>query len=285
MSIQIEFSENVAHISGEYISPKLLFESGQSFRFEPITQDCYIGVAGRRVLQVEAKNTEMLVYPASPEDRAFLSHYFDLSRSYTEIEAVFAKDEILQKTLGVCAGLRILNQDSFETTISFIISANNNIPRIRSIIKKLCLAAGERIEGEYFAFPEPKALFELGERKLRELGCGYRAPYIEATAKLCAEGFEIGAASSMECNEAVTYLRQLPGVGPKVAHCIALFSCGQGTAFPKDTWIRKVLKECFALKSASDHEIDAALKERFGGQAGVAQQYLFYWARMGGLRT
>jgi len=224
------------------------------------------------------------------EDIDFFAKYFDLENDYGVVKAELAKFDGMNEALKFGCGIRILNQDPVETVISFIISANNNIPRIKGIIERLCVRLGEKkiekIGGsvyEYFAFPTLERLCEADEGLFKSIGAGYRANYLAAAAKqLCA--FDFAKVQKMTANDAKKCLLGILGVGPKVADCILLFSFKKTDVFPVDTWVKKIYN-FLKLPETEDAKIMAGnLVNRFGRLSGYAQQYLFFWFRDRGIK-
>jgi N-glycosylase/DNA lyase len=216
---------------------------------------------------------------ASPGHAAFFVRYFDLERSYAALNAALAQKgiETLDRAAAFGRGIRILRQDAFETLISFIISSNNNIARIKKIIGVLCARLGAR-RGGYRAFPSPAALAKRPARFFEECGAGYRAAWIAAAARAAACGLDLNALDALRTPELCARLRQFDGVGPKVADCIALFAYGRLELFPVDTWVKKIYADLFN-ESPPPAVMRQRLHERFGPSAGLAQQYLFYYYR------
>ena len=186
-------------------------------------------------------------------------------------------------------GIRILNQDLFETIISFIISANNNIPRIKGIIERLSKKYGDEIiwnGKEYYAFPTAKSLKDVSVKEYRDLGLGFRDVRLYETVKMILEG-KVDL-EELENNPNTTKVREklltLSGVGPKVADCILLFSdLKRFEVFPIDVWVRRVMNDLYIKNEdetkVNKKEIEKLAQEKFGNLAGLAQQYLFYWRR------
>ena len=175
----------------------------------------------------------------------------------------------------------MLNQQPFELLISAIVSANNNLKRIKSIVEKICAACGEPFLAEgrrFYRFPVPERLAALTEEELLDCGCGYRAPYILASARAVADGFDLEKVGMLPYGQAKAELCRLPGVGPKVADCILLFSLRKTDAFPADVWIKRVMERLYGF-TGNDKQLYAFAREKFGPYAGIAQQYLFYYAR------
>lgn len=256
------------------------FDCGQCFRFESVKSadfDCLVtGVAFGRDVSFGEKDG-LLMIKSSEEDfeniwKSFLSLDVDYAKINREIENAPVKNgkEHLKRAVQVSEGIRILRQDKWEALCSFIISQNNNIPRIKKIIAEMSRLYGEKTENGY-AFPTAEKLCEAGEEALFNLKTGFRAKYIHNAAKAVASGeCDLQAIDEMNYGEAAKALCSLKGVGPKVAACALLFGFGKTEAFPVDVWIKKVIDKRFS------GELDPAV---FGEYAGLAQQYLFYCER------
>lgn len=266
--------------------PAHIFENGQAFRFADVGNGVYEGVAHGRFLRVYREKEDVVLYPVTKEEYAAVwEDYFDLRRAYGELFSG-CDDDALERGREFAQGLRILKQQPFETLVSFIISANNNIKRIRSIVERLCVACGTPFvfEGKrYYAFPTPQQLAGMGEQELVACGAGYRAPYIKKTAQMVAQGFDLEAIGHMGYDDAKQTLMQLPGVGPKVADCVLLFAYAKMQAFPADVWVKRILKTLYNFEGTNKQICEFA-RAAFGENAGIAQQYLFYFARETGLR-
>lgn len=254
-------------------------QCGQCFRWRQGEDGCFYGVAGGRAARAWSDGGEVFL-EASEESPEFWRRYFGLAADYAKIAGELRRDVILKKCIEHGYGIRILYQDMWETIISFICSANNNIPRIEKIIDKLCTLFGERIEWngkEYFSFPTAKRLAELECEDLAPLRAGYRDKYIIDTARAVASG-EADLESMRELPTAALRkeLCRLSGVGPKVADCIMLFGMGRYEVFPKDVWTKRILQETYKVENGREDEF---VRERFGRYAGIAQQYLYYYFR------
>jgi N-glycosylase/DNA lyase len=251
------------------------FECGQCFRWTAGENGDYTGVAGGRVLYLWREDEE--IYIDAPEsDLPFWRQYFDLDADYESASAAFDCGEYMRRCVEFGRGIRILRQDRWEALCSFIISQCNNIPRIKSIVETLCRSFGEPIEygGKvWYSFPPPERIAVLTEDDLAVLRAGYRAPYILAAARAVASGeFSFEALDGLDCTEARAKVLSLRGVGVKVANCFMLFGLHRMEAFPIDVWMKRALKEHFPK------DFDPAV---FGPWAGLAQQYIFYYARSG----
>jgi N-glycosylase/DNA lyase len=256
--------------------------SGQAFRWNK-TDEGFKGVCYNRVVLVYKQGSD-LVFDNTDKDFFLLklSHYFDLYKDYNKIINGFGFDEVLDKSLKYAPGIRVLNQEPFEALISFIISANNNIKRIRSIIDNLCKKYGDKIDSfgsELYSFPKPEMLAEATLEDLYLCGAGYRAPYIKETASMIADGFILNGLKQLSYLEARKKLTELKGVGNKVADCVLLYSLGFSNAFPLDVWIKRVIHNLYGFESEKDSEILGFIEKTFGKYAGIAQQYLFYYVK------
>lgn len=283
--MNVKFKENAAYITDCAFEPEQVFENGQFFRYSKNEDGSYDIAAGSKRLNVKKGEDTLILSQCEPSDfENFWREYFDLDTDYNKLFKDI-KDSNLKSAMENYPGLKVLKQNPYETVISFIISANNNIGRIKGIIERLCVKYGSRISdesGEFYAFPAPEQLSRATEDELNELGCGYRAPYIVQSARMIAEGFDLCSLKNTDYISAKKKLLELKGVGPKVADCILLFSLGHYNAFPKDVWVKRVMKELYGV-SGSDKDMQAFAEERFGKYAGIAQQYLFYGARRGEL--
>lgn len=248
--------------------------SGQCFRMEPTAGGTYSVIAGDRYVEVAQEEDRCTFYCGDEEFEAFWREYFDLDNDYgAYIESIDTKDEYLRKAAEAGSGIRILRQDLWEMTASFLISQQNNITRIRKCISNICEKYGEKKEAlsgsTYYAFPRPEALAELGEDDLKECNLGYRSKYVVRTARSIVAG-EVGLdhIRSLPYPEAKAELLKLYGIGEKVADCICLFGLHELDAFPVDTHISQALKR---------HYRRGFPKRRYNGYRGVMQQYIFYY--------
>jgi N-glycosylase/DNA lyase len=258
------------------------FDNGQCFRWSRISQSHYRGVVYGQVIHVEQCDDGIQIYPTTLDCfNKIWRHYFDLERDYVAMgEKIHQIDAHLTQALSTVAGLRILNQDPWETTISFIISANNNIVRIKKIINQICQRYGETIQDGVYTFPSPEILAQADISDLRACGLGYRDRYVLEAANQVASGqVDLSAISILQTHLATGQLVKVSGVGKKVAQCIQLFSMSQEDAIPVDTWITKIFKELYGDENETRDSIEVFFREKFGSDAGYAQQVLFHWAR------
>lgn len=251
-----------------------IFECGQAFRFNPVKTDgeiCYEGVAFGKYLKIGQNDGSVILYGASAEDcEALWQSYFDLDRDYTAvIEAI--TDPHARECAELGQGIRILRQDPWEALCSFIVSQNNNIPRIKKIIETMCRRFGEPIDGEHYAFPTAESLYRAGQDEIFACGTGFRAKYIYDCASRIVNGDTVlSELEKLGFDELCAELMKIKGVGPKVASCAGLFGFGKLESFPVDVWIKRVLDKYYP------EDFDVKI---FGESAGIIQQYLFYYER------
>lgn len=260
-----------------------IFTCGQCFRWRQ-DGEWWKGVARGRQLKLRSDRENGTVTVCGEGAERFLQDwgdYFDLNTDYAKIRGYLAGlDSNLREATEYGKGIRLLRQDPFETLISFIISANNNIPRISKCIDVLCARFGDIIgidpdsEGPIYAFPEPEKLSVLTPETISEVcHAGYRSPYIVAAAR---KYIDLGG----DLSDPEIY----PGVGPKVAACIKLFTGSDMNAFPVDVWVRRLIQELYFGGESGGYEpsvpeIRKFVAEHFPEYGGYAQQYLFYWRR------
>lgn len=249
-------------------------ECGQCFRWTPY-KDGYRGIIKDCLITVSQEGKSKLIINGADKDKtADILDYFDLNRDYSLIKQAYRDDEILSKASAYGWGIRVFKQDIWEALISFIISSNNNIPRIRGIIERLCEGFGEKKElnGEiYYKFPDIKTLASLNEADLSAIRAGFRTKYImDAAEKVYNKEVDIYSMTDMPYEDAKNELIKIKGVGNKVADCVLLFGAHRLEAFPVDVWIKRMLENYYG----AGYDV-----KRFGKYAGVAQQYLFYYGR------
>ena len=270
---------------------KDIFDCGQCFRWNTEEDGSYTGVFGKNILNVKRDGKDINfkgICDGNIED--IIYDYFDLNRDYERIKKTLSEiDENMKKSVLYGKGIRILNQDLWETIISFIISANNNIPRIKGIIERLSKKYGREISfngKEYYTFPTPEQLKDVTVEDYRKLGLGFRDIRLyETTQMILNKDIDLeklkNNSNTIEVREE---LLKLSGVGPKVADCILLFSTlKRFEVFPIDVWVRRVMNDLYIKQEdetkVSKKQIEKIAEEKFGNLAGLAQQYLFYWRR------
>lgn len=270
---------------------KDIFDCGQCFRWNEQEDKSYTGIFKNNVLNVSKIGNDIIFEGiCDGEIEEIVKQYFDLNRDYEKIKETLSKiDQNMKTSIEYGKGIRILNQDLWETIISFIISANNNIPRIKGIIERLSKKYGNEIiykEKSYYTFPTPEQLKDVTVQEYRELGLGFRDIRLYETTKIILEN-QVNLEelrTNPNTHEVREKLLTLSGVGPKVADCILLFSdLKRFEVFPIDVWVRRVMNDLYIKNEdetkVSKKQIEKIAKEKFGNLAGLAQQYLFYWRR------
>ncbi len=265
-------------------NPTHIFMCGQCFRWEQQEDGSYTGIAFDKVVNISLSEKNVIIKNITKaEFETKWRHYLDLDTDYSLIKQSFSKDVNISRAIDFGWGIRILNQEIFECLISFIISTQNTIPRIKKIVAKLSEMYGKKLtfEGKtYYAFPHLSDLADICENDLTPLKAGYRASYIvDAVKKLNGGEVSIDKLKFMNYHEAKKELMKIKGVGPKVADCVLLFSCEKKESFPIDVWVKRTMQTLYLGKDASQSSITNFANEYFGTYAGVAQQYLFYYAR------
>ena len=272
-----------------------IFECGQCFRWNKQGDNTYLGVAEKYVIRLEKKNKDIIFKGNKTKNskfknlEEFVEYYFDLNTDYSKYKEKLSKvDNYLDESIKFGEGIRILKQDVWECIISFIISANNNIPRIKKIIERIALNYGEKIEFEgntYYTFPTPEELSKASVEDLRNLGTGFRDKRIYNTTQiiLSNEKYIENLKQMKTTKQMKEELLKLDGVGPKVADCILLFSLQRFDAFPIDVWVRRVMNDLY-IHNKDENKVNKKMiqklaEEKFLGIPGIAQQYLFYWKR------
>ena len=253
-----------------------IFECGQCFRWNADENGVYTGVAMGKAARIYRKGDSIFISGTAEDFENIWYDYFDLSRSYADIRGSLCVDDYMREASEFGAGIRILRQEKWEALCSFIISQCNNIPRIKKIVETLCRLFGEKTElfgEEYYTFPGAEKIAALTAEDLAPLRAGYRAPYIINAAKIIANGgLDLEAVAAGEPADALKTLKSLNGVGDKVANCVVLFGLQMLDAFPIDVWMKK------ALTAHYGKDFDPRI---FAPYAGIAQQYMFYFARSG----
>ena len=272
-------------------NPKHIFECGQCFRWNREEDGSYIGVFQNNVCHVKQEESKIIFEGIWEKDaKETIYRYFDLARDYEAIKTKLSLvDKNVAQSIQYGNGIRLLNQDLWETLISFIISANNNIHRIKKIIENLAKAYGKKIfwnHKAYYTFPSPKELSKASIEDLRTLGLGFRDKYIyQVTQMVIKKEIHLERLKEItDSNVLRKELIKLPGVGEKVADCVMLFSdLKKLEVFPIDVWVRRVMNELYIKdvdeKKVKKEQIRELAEQKYKGLAGIAQQYLFYWKR------
>ena len=258
----------VTDISALSLSQTL--DCGQCFRWKEDETGNWKGVVKGvfRTIRQEEDGITILGIDEAEFERIWLD-YFDFNRDYDKLKADFGENEMLGEACSFAPGIRVLHQEPWEAFITFIISQNNNIARIKGIVERLCAAFGEEIEEGVFTFPTPERLAKEPAESFTKLGCGYRAEYISSAAKEVSEGkLDLESLMTAPLNEARERLLKVHGVGPKVADCVLLYGLGRAERCPADVWMKRVI-------AALGGEMPSCVTE----YAGIAQQFLFHYAR------
>ena len=263
-------------------------ESGQSHRWRR-EGEWYFGVISGNLVRARQRGgaIEFRSRPApEPEVAPLLQSYLRLDDDIEAIYAEIGRDTRVAEMVERYPGLRLLRIDPWECLVSFICSANSNIPRIHLVVERMSEAYGEPVEMDghtRHTFPAPQKLAGAGEMELRRLGLGFRAPYVDKTANLVAEGaLDLVELVRIPYLEAKARLMECPGIGSKIADCIAVFSLEKLEAFPIDVWVRRALGEWYfpGQKTPTDRVLLEWALEHFGRYGGYAQQYLFHGRRL-----
>lgn len=240
-------------------------DCGQAFRWERLPDGGYRGAFLNTPLTIRCGSEPETFFLENTSEKDLLNiwyDYFDLATDYSELKRQLREDETLAAACDFAGGIRILRQDSWETLSSFIISQNNNIPRIKGIIGRLCEHYGD--------YPSPQQLSSESAESLGFLRAGFRAKYIvDAVGKIAGGELDLGEISKLPTEQARTELMKIKGVGPKVADCAMLFGMYKCDAFPKDVWVKRVMSEWYP----------DGLPQCTLGIEGIAQQYLFHYIR------
>lgn len=250
-----------------------IFNCGQCFRWDKYEKG-YRGFAGRYLCYVYFSGDDLFVEPLTEAEnkedfKSYMTHYLALDFDYRELKEKFSQDPIMEKAMGYAPGIRVLNQPFFETLITFIISQNNNIPRIKKIVDSLSEKYGSDLGGVY-AFPTAEQLSDVTEEDFRRLRVGFRAKYLaDAMEKIKSGEISREKIKTMDLETAKKYLMKIKGVGPKVADCVLLFSCQKYECVPMDVWMKRAVAEYFP----------DGWPQCTKGFEGIAQQYIFHYAR------
>lgn len=267
-------------------NPTHIFECGQCFNFNIEEDGSYTAVHMNKIINVLAREDDVLIRNVSLDEFYEVFYdYFDLGTDYDKIKENLAANEILKTASAYGDGIRILNQEMFETVISFIISANNGITRIKNSIRIISERYGDYI-GEYmgrkyYSFPKAEVLAKVGPEELREYArVGFRDVRIVESSQMVADGFlDYKEDQKLSTPELKEKLMQMPGIGPKVADCVLLFAYHRRETFPVDVWIKRVMETLFIGHEVPKKQVDDYARDYFGDLAGYAQQYLFYYGR------
>jgi len=274
-------NDKVILLNADSFDISQILECGQCFRFKKLKEYKYTIIAYKKVLNIEQKGKNIEFYPCSEQDfKNIWINYFDLNTDYSKIKQELSKDAVLKKAIEYAPGIRILNQETWECLISFIISQNNRIPMIKQAVRNISKKYGDCIEDEFYAFPTLEQLINANEEDLKQCKTGFRAAYILNACNMVKSGeVKLNEFDNMTTEQIRENLMTIKGVGPKISDCVLLFSQGRTEVFPTDVWIKRVMQYFYFDKEVSIKEIHKLAYEKFGKLAGIAQQYLFNYAR------
>lgn len=261
-------------------------ECGQCFHYFKYGENDYGIVAFKDYTRVVQNKNELKFYNTNIQDYYNIwEHYFDLKRDYKEIkQRLLEKDPSLNQPIQELWGMRILNQNFFETLISFIISQNQQIPRIKQIIVNLSQAMGEQAGENMNTFPCAEKILQEGLETVKSCKAGFRSSYIIDACENYVQGnLLVDELNNMSYLDCMDRLKTIKGVGDKVANCVSLFSLNKRNAFPIDVWIKRIMEELYFHRIAKNEEISELAIELFGEYGGYAQQYLFYFGMQQGI--
>ena len=273
----------------ECFNLKYTLECGQCFRWEKVDETTYIGVIQDRVIKITQNGNKIYIWSSLKENlKQVVYDYFDLAKDYTCLEKDIAElDSNVKESLKYSSGIHILNQPLFETIISYIISANNNIKRISRSVKDISKKYGTKVmfeDKEYYLFPTLNEMKNASVDELLACGTGFRARYIKNTIKCFEENkdflYELEKQDTVAARKMLT---SLMGVGPKVADCILLFALKRGEVFPVDVWVKRIMEKLYFKSDVSIKKISKFANEKFGEHAGIVQQHLFHNVREGNI--
>ena len=254
------------------------FLCGQCFRWEKYDDGTFYGVVGNNAVKMYYHDQNTIYVESSNPDLVYWSHYLNFSSDYNVIEQRLWQDKKLRPCIEKGRGIRILRQELWETIVSFIISANNNIPRIKKIIASLCESYGEKIEFDgkiFYGFPSAEVLSKLTPQDLSHIRAGFRDKYIiDAAVKIASGEINLEELPKMSTADAKKTLMKIKGVGSKVADCVLLFALGRYNTFPQDVWTKRILLDLYGVE---EKDINSFVEKTFGNFGGVAQQYLYYY--------
>ena len=263
-----------------------IFECGQCFHFDKVDENHYVTVAYGKGLRVSQTGDSVTFYDTTMEDyEKIWKYYFDIDTDYGKIkDDLIKKDKNIQKVIESGSGIRILNQEFYETLISFIISQNKQIPHIKKIIGDISSTYGRPVmeyrNKIYYSFPAPEQVCKITEDEYRKLKTGFRASYLVSAGKFLIKVKGKDDFAGLSYTEAKEKLKTIKGVGDKVANCVLLFSLGYRNAFPVDVWIKRIMEQLyFENADTSKEKIMELADKKFMEYGGYAQQYLFYYAR------
>lgn len=286
--MKVSCENNIVTVDGvnDFTLSQIL-ECGQCFHFDKLDEEVYEVVAFGRAVKMEQTDKVLRIYGSSMEDyEGIWKLYLDMDNDYGLIKQnVIKADGALKTAVDEKSGIHILNQDFFETLISFIVSQNKSIPQIKQCVKNISHRFGDEVIGyngeAFYVFPDVQRLHDATEEELRECKVGFRAPYIKnATEAVYSGAVTKEKLDELDIAQARELLMTIKGVGEKVANCVLLFGLGRREAFPVDVWMKRIMEQMyFDGKDTKKQDIEAFAVNKFGDLGGYAQQYLFDYAR------
>lgn len=286
--MKVSCENNIVTVDGvnDFTLSQIL-ECGQCFHFDKLDEEVYEVVAFGRAVKMEQTDKVLRIYGSSMEDyEGIWKLYLDMDNDYGLIkQSVIKADGALKTAVDEKSGIRILNQDFFETLISFIVSQNKSIPQIKQCVKNISHRFGDEVIGyngeAFYVFPDVQRLHDATEEELRECKVGFRAQYIKnATEAVYSGAVTKEKLDELDIAQARELLMTIKGVGEKVANCVLLFGLGRREAFPVDVWMKRIMEQMyFDGKDTKKQDIEAFAVNKFGDLGGYAQQYLFDYAR------
>ena len=274
----------------ECFNLKYTLECGQCFRWNKLDEKYYVGVIKDRAIKIKQEGDKLYISSNNMYNlQEVIFEYFDINTDYSKVEKRISKiDDNVNNAVKNTSGIHILNQDFFETLISYIISANNNIPRISKSVNLISQKYGKKVifeNEEYYLFPTPNELKNVSEEDFKKCGVGFRARYLNhAVEGILSKKINIEKLKELPINKLKMELLKIMGVGPKVADCILLFSCKRREVFPIDVWVERVMTNLYFKdygRAMKKKEILEYAEKYFGNDAGIVQQHLFYNVREG----
>lgn len=285
LNLKGDFVKPDLELSVECFNLKYTLECGQCFRWKCIGKNEYVGVIYDRVIRIKQEDTKIFIWSNKKEKlEQVVRDYFDLNKDYSTLEKKIAKiDKHIAKSLQYSSGIRILNQPLFETIISYIISANNNIKRISRSVNDMSRMFGREVEFEgnkYYLFPTLEELKNITIDDLLSLGTGFRARYIKKDVEYFIDNPNfLKDLMNLDTMKAREKLISLAGIGPKVADCILLFSLKRGEVFPVDVWVKRIMEKLYFKENTGLKQIKEYAENNFLENAGIVQQHLFHNVR------
>ncbi|MBT9754231.1 N-glycosylase [Coprococcus eutactus] len=286
--MKVSCENNIVTVDGvnDFTLSQIL-ECGQCFHFDKLDEEVYEVVAFGRAVKMEQTDKVLRIYGSSMEDyEGIWKLYLDMDNDYGLIkQSVIKADGALKTAVDEKSGIHILNQDFFETLMSFIVSQNKSIPQIKQCVKNISHRFGDEVIGyngeAFYVFPDVQRLHDATEEELRECKVGFRAPYIKnATEAVYSGAVTKEKLDELDIAQARELLMTIKGVGEKVANCVLLFGLGRREAFPVDVWMKRIMEQMyFDGKDTKKQDIEAFAVNKFGDLGGYAQQYLFDYAR------